>query len=170
MSNSARSSATEAPNATPLRRSHGPSKHPSPATVRVALVRRRPRLAPEPISGSADIFRIIGSAAQAWDREHFLSAILDGKGRLIDIDEISVGSLTASIVHPREVFKPIILANGAAWIGIHNHPSGDPTPSDEDIALTQRLKRAGDLLGIQMLDHVIIGHGHYLSMVDSSLF
>lgn len=153
---------------TPRRRTDA-WRGPSPATVRVALLRRRPPRDPEPIRGSADIYRIIGPAAQTWDREHFLSAILDGKGRLIDIDEVSVGSLTAAIVHPREVYKSAILANGAAVLLVHNHPSGDPTPSDEDIALTQRLKRAGDLLGIRMIDHVIIGHGHYVSMVDSGL-
>jgi DNA repair protein RadC len=140
------------------------------ATVRVALVRETPPLDPEPIRGAADVFRIIGPVAQTWDREHFVSVLLDGKGRVIDIDEISVGSLTASIVHPRELFKSAILASAAAVTLVHNHPSGDPTPSDEDRALTARLRAAGDLLGIRVLDHVVIGRDSYYSMVDCGGF
>lgn len=82
----------------------------------------------------------------------------------------SVGSLTASIVHPREVFKAAIIENAAAIILLHNHPSGDATPSQEDEALTARLRAAGDLLGIRVLDYVVIGSGCYVSFVDSGRF
>jgi DNA repair protein RadC len=80
---------------------------------------------------------------------------------------VSEGSLTASIVHPREVFRRAIREAAAAVILVHNHPSGDPTPSPEDEALTARLRAAGDLLGIRVLDHVVIGSGCYVSFVDS---
>ena len=79
---------------------------------------------------------------------------------------ISEGSLTASIVHPREVFSAIIKESAAAVLFVHNHPSGDPTPSPEDIAITLRLKQAGDILGVRVLDHIIIGRDHYTSLAD----
>ena len=92
-------------------------------------------------------------------REHFRIALLDVRRRLIGVHTVSVGCLTSSLVHPREVFRPAILA-GAAAIGLsHNHPSGDPEPSQEDIALTRRLAQGGCLLGIEVLDHVITGNG-----------
>ena len=82
---------------------------------------------------------------------------------------VSVGSLTASLVHPREVFKVAILANAAAIICCHAHPSGDPTPSAEDTAITQRLREAGELLGIGLLDHVVFGDDRYVSFADEGL-
>lgn len=88
---------------------------------------------------------------------------LTTKHRVIAYHEVSRGSLDATLVHPREVFKAAILANAAAIILTHNHPSGDPTPSPDDVALTQRLVGAGELLGIDVLDHVIIGDGRWVS-------
>jgi DNA repair protein RadC len=90
-------------------------------------------------------------------KEHFIALHLDGKNRIACIDRISVGSLNQSIVHPREVFKTALLSSAAALLLIHNHPSGDPTPSREDLDITRRLKEAGELLGISILDHIIIG-------------
>lgn len=90
------------------------------------------------------------------DREYFLCLLLDGKNRITGIHTVSQGSLNQSIVHPRETFKAAILANSAAIILAQNHPTGDLTPSSEDIAITRRLKEAGDILGIRVLDHVII--------------
>ena len=90
------------------------------------------------------------------DREYFVALLLDGKNRITGLHLVSQGSLNQSIVHPRETFKSAILANAAAIILAHNHPTGDLTPSQEDIASTRRLKEAGDLLGIKILDHVII--------------
>lgn len=102
-------------------------------------------------------------AAQAFcglvgnpDRECFVALLLDGKNRIVALHLVSQGSLNQSIVHPRETFKAAILANSAAIILAHNHPTGDLTPSSEDIAITRRLKEAGDLLGIRVLDHIII--------------
>jgi DNA repair protein RadC len=90
------------------------------------------------------------------DREHFVILMLDRKNQVIGIHTVSVGSLSASIVHPREVFKAAILSNCAALILAHNHPSGDPHPSQEDRVLTARLVEAGKLVGISVLDHIII--------------
>lgn len=90
------------------------------------------------------------------DREYFVCLLLDGKNRITGIHTVSQGSLNQSIVHPRETFKAAILANSAAIILAHNHPSGDLTPSREDREITRRLKEAGELLGIRVLDHVII--------------
>ncbi len=100
------------------------------------------------------------------DREQFLVACLDAKHAIIGVNVVSVGSLTLSIVHPREVFKPAILLNSAAIICAHNHPSGDPAPSSEDRVLTTRLRQAGDLIGITILDHIILGDDRTYSFAD----
>jgi DNA repair protein RadC len=84
------------------------------------------------------------------------------------VDEVSVGSLNQSIVHPRELFKTALLSSAAAIILVHNHPSGDPTPSREDIEITRRLKEAGEILGVKLLDHIIVGSS-YLSFTERGL-
>ena len=99
----------------------------------------------------------------------FVAVLLDGKNGIIGFNVVSIGSLTAALVHPREVFKPAILANAAALILAHNHPSGDPEPSDEDKAITGRLRHAGELLGIRILDHLVIGDGSFRSFADERL-
>jgi DNA repair protein RadC len=90
------------------------------------------------------------------DREYFVVMLLDGKNRIVAANVVSQGSLNQSIVHPRETFKAAILANSAAILLVHNHPTGDLSPSREDIEITHRLKEAGDLLGIRVLDHIIV--------------
>lgn len=102
-------------------------------------------------------------------KEVFIALHLDGKNRIICMDLVSLGSLNQSIVHPREVFKTALLSNAAAIILIHQHPTGDPTPSTEDIAITRRLKEAGEIMGIKILDHIIVGDGEYLSFVERGL-
>jgi len=102
-------------------------------------------------------------------KEHFMALHLDGKNRIVCFDRVSVGSLNQSIVHPREVFKSAILSSAAALILVHNHPTGDPTPSAEDLAITRRLSEVGDLVGIRVLDHVIVGDGEYLSFAERGL-
>ena len=102
-------------------------------------------------------------------KEVFITLHLDGKNRIICVDLVSVGSLNQSIVHPREVFKTALLSNAAAVLLIHQHPTGDPTPSSEDIAITRRLKEAGELLGLKVLDHIIVGESEYLSFVERGL-
>ena len=95
--------------------------------------------------------------------------LLDGKNRIICMDIVSVGSLNQSIVHPRSVFMTACLSNAAAIILVHQHPTGDPTPSSEDIAITRRLKEAGEIMGIKVLDHIVVGDGEYLSFVERGL-
>ncbi|GFO56718.1 DNA repair protein RadC [Geomonas sp. Red276] len=94
-------------------------------------------------------------------KEYFIALHLDGKNRILAVDICSVGSLNQSIVHPREVFKTALLSSAAAVILMHNHPTGDPTPSTEDLEVTRRLREAGDLLGIKVLDHIIVGSSYY---------
>ena len=101
-------------------------------------------------------------------KEHFIALHLDGKNRIICLDRVSVGSLNQSIVHPRELFKTALLSSAAALILIHNHPTGDPTASREDLQITRRLREAGEILGIKVLDHIIIGDTH-LSFVEQGL-
>jgi DNA repair protein RadC len=101
-------------------------------------------------------------------KEYFLTLHLDGKNRIICMEEVSVGSMSQAIVHPREVFKAALLSSAAGIILIHNHPSGDPACSREDREITRRLKEAGDLLGIKVMDHIIVGDT-YLSFVEQGL-
>lgn len=101
------------------------------------------------------------------DREHFAVMLLDAKNHIIGINTVSIGELSSALVHPREVYKPAILASAAGIIVGHNHPSGDPTPSRADIELTRRLAQAGELLGITCLDSLILGDGgRYYSLRD----
>lgn len=102
-------------------------------------------------------------------KEMFLTLHLDGKNKIVAIDLVSIGSLNQSIVHPREVFKTALLSNAAALILVHQHPTGDPNPSNEDIAITRRLKESGDLLGLKVLDHIIVGENEYVSFVERGL-
>jgi DNA repair protein RadC len=102
-------------------------------------------------------------------KEMFLTLHLDGKNRIIAVDLVSIGSLNQSIVCPRSVFQTALLSNAAALILIHQHPSGDPSPSSEDIAITRRLKEAGEIINCKILDHIIIGNGEYLSFVERGL-
>ena len=102
-------------------------------------------------------------------RELFYVVLLNNKNRKIREVKISEGSLTASLVHPREVYNPVIRDSAAAVIFVHNHPSGDPAPSPEDIDLTRRLKEVGDVMGIRVLDHVVIGHDRFFSFSDKGM-
>ena len=122
------------------------------------------------IRSSANAYTVFQEYLDGVDREHFVAMLLDQKNQLIGLHTVSIGSLTASIVAPREVFKVAILANCANILIAHNHPSGDPHPSKEDRAITQRLKEAGALLGINLLDHVIVGgEGRYFSFADENM-
>ncbi len=96
-------------------------------------------------------------------KEHFRVVLLDTKNQIISIEEISIGNLNSSIVHPREVFNIAIKRSANSIILVHNHPSGDPTPSKEDIDITYRLIEAGDIIGIKVLDHIVIGDNKYVS-------
>jgi DNA repair protein RadC len=112
----------------------------------------------------AEVHALLGPELRLESREHFYALLLDGKHRLKARELVSIGSLTTSIVHPREVFRPAIRAAAAAIICSHNHPSGDPEPSAEDVAVTRRLAQAAGILGIPLLDHVVLGDGRYVSL------
>ena len=120
----------------------------------------------EPLRGSGDVYAHFRERLASERREHFYAVLLDNKHRKIRDVAVSQGSLTASIVHPRDVFAPVVREAAAAVIFVHNHPSGDPTPSKEDIEITRRLREVGDLMGVRVLDHVVIGKGRYVSFVD----
>jgi len=122
------------------------------------------------INSPDDVNKIIQSYLNGVDREHFVVIMLNRKNGIIGINTVSVGDLSSSIVHPREVFKPAIVAGASSIIVAHNHPSGDPAPSRDDINVTTRLKEAGDILGIGVLDHIIIGDGCYVSLKARDLF
>ena len=111
-------------------------------------------------------YQMIKEQLEGLDREQFIIACLNTKNEPTNITVVSVGSLNKAIVHPREVFKTAILSNAASVMAFHNHPSGDTTPSDQDIQLTHRLVEAGELLGIKLLDHLIIGDGSFTSLKE----
>jgi len=117
-----------------------------------------------------DVVNLVGSRLKGKKKEYFLAILLDMRNQLIKIAEISVGSLEASIVHPREVFKEAISASAASVIFAHNHPSGVPEASEDDINLTKRLAKAGEIVGIEVLDHIIIGDKNFLSLKREGLF
>ena len=110
------------------------------------------------------IYQHYGPRLRGLRKEQFHILLLDSKNRILRSVQVSEGSLTQSIVHPREVFTQAVRDSAAAVILVHNHPSGDPTPSREDREITRRLKEAGDLLGIRVLDHVIIGDTDFVSL------
>ncbi|MTO64836.1 DNA repair protein RadC [Turicibacter sanguinis] len=113
-----------------------------------------------------DAYEMIKEQLDGLDREQFIIACLNTKNEPTNISVVSVGSLNKAIVHPREVFKTAILSNAASIMAFHNHPSGETTPSQQDIQLTNRLYEAGELLGIKLLDHLIIGDGTFTSLKE----
>jgi len=123
------------------------------------------------VTAPADIFHHFRPRLQHLRKEIFKAVLLDTKHRVLKDVTVSEGSLTASLVHPREAFLPAIKESAAAVIFLHNHPSGDPSPSPEDKELTQRLAEVGHLVGISVLDHIIIGTGSpgYMSFRDAGL-
>jgi DNA repair protein RadC len=116
-----------------------------------------------------DIFRHYHMRLRDLRKEQFWAVLLDGKNRVLREERISEGSLTASLVHPREVFAPAIRESAGALVFVHNHPSGDPTPSVEDVEITRRLCAVADLVGIRVLDHVVVGDGVYVSFLERGL-
>jgi DNA repair protein RadC len=137
---------------------------------------------------SGDIYESFKEHFAQLDREHFVVLLLDAKHCMLGFHTVSIGSLTSSLVHPREVFKLGVVhndlasrseqevmkdvytygirASAAAMVLMHNHPSGEPVPSQEDLHITKRLREVGDLLGIRVLDHLVFGDGRYVSFVD----
>lgn len=117
-----------------------------------------------------DIAKIFLDEMKSYEKEYFKAAYLNTKNSVLKVETVSIGSLNASIVHPREILKPAISASAASIVLVHNHPTGDPTPSKEDIEFTKRFAKCGELIGIELLDHVIIGNGTYRSLKEMGLF
>ena len=141
------------------------------AKYRVALVREGSiPVAEKIVREPADVARLMTPLIADLDREAFWVLLLDGKNKIIGINLVALGSLTAWLVHSREVFKPAIVGSAAAVVLVHNHPSQQPEPSAEDVALTRRLHDAGALLGINVIDHVIVtADGRYRSLADDGV-
>ena len=139
--------------------------------VRVMMVKERNQASPiRRISNPEDAADMLQSFLAGADRENFVVVLLDTKNKVAGINTVSIGTLNSTVVHPREVFKPAILANAASIILAHNHPSGNLEPSMEDKDVTRRLRQAGDILGIKILDHLIFGEEGFLSMLEGNLF
>ena len=121
------------------------------------------------IHGPEDVAHHLWPRYRDETREHFVLVLLNTKNHIIATPVVSIGSLSASVVHPREVFKEAILYSAACMILVHNHPSGDPTPSREDKAVTERLVKCGKIMDIPVLDHVILGRYHFFSFKEKGL-
>jgi DNA repair protein RadC len=149
----------------------GPAKSASLAAAfelgrRLASV---PLVRGQAIRSPGDVQRYFQPRFRSRPRESFHVLLLDGRHRLVSIDEVSVGTLTASLVHPREVFREAIRQAAAALLLVHHHPSGDPSPSPEDRSVTDRLCAAGHLLGIPVVDHVIVAEEGHFSFQEAGL-
>ena len=126
---------------------------------------------PKPVLKSPeDVAAVMRSKLKGKKKEHFWVLCLDTRNKLINWKQVSIGSLDTSIVHPREVFKEAVSSSAASVIFVHNHPSGDPEPSKEDIELTKRLAKAGEIIGIDVLDHIIVCDKSHLSLKAKNLF
>ncbi len=119
-----------------------------------------------PLLGPADVATRLRPRLHGLTQEVFVVLALDARMRLIDAIEVAVGVLDGVVVHPREVFRPLIRRGAAAAILVHNHPSGDPTPSDADREVTRRLRAVGDLVGIPVVDHIVVGGDRFASIAE----
>lgn len=128
---------------------------------------RRPEA--ETIRSPQNVAELLMEQLRYLQQEHFVCLFLNTKNHIIAQETLSIGSLNASIVHPREVFRAAIKCSSASIVCAHNHPSGDPTPSPEDIQLTRRLCEAGEIVGIDVLDHIVIGDGKFVSLKEQGL-
>jgi DNA repair protein RadC len=125
---------------------------------------------PKPkVKSSEDAYKLTYAKLRDLKKEEFHVLYLDAKNRLIKEETISLGTLTSNVIHPREVFKPAVQHSAAALILVHNHPSGDPNPSEDDVAITSDMVKAGEVMGIEVLDHVIVGDSGFVSMKEKGL-
>jgi DNA repair protein RadC len=125
-----------------------------------------PKQSPYVVRSPQDAFKLLLPELAYLQKEHFVCLFLNTKNHVIAKETLSIGSLNASIVHPREVFRAAIKRSSASIVCAHNHPSGDPTPSPEDIQITKRLVDVGTLIGIDVLDHLVIGHDCFYSLKE----
>jgi DNA repair protein RadC len=121
------------------------------------------------IRSPKDVANLLMEDMRYLQKEHFVCLFLNTKNHVIGQETLSMGSLNASIVHPREVFRAAIKRSSASIVCVHNHPSGDPAPSPEDVEITMRLVEAGEIIGIDVLDHIIIGDQHFISLKEQGL-
>ncbi len=149
----------------------GVTGNPKLCTTWVRLVREPDPAQPEPvhIKGPAEVFRLLYTRTSRELQEVFYVLTLDTQSRVISCQEVTRGTLNASLVHPREVFRLAIAEGAAGIVVVHNHPSGDPTPSADDRTVTRQLVEAGKLLDIPVYDHVVIGNGRYVSFAEAGL-
>lgn len=123
----------------------------------------------EAVKAPADALKQVSALLKGKKKEHFVTILLDTRNRVIRLAQVSMGTLDSSLVHPREVFQEAIVSSAASVIFVHNHPSGDLSASEDDIKLTRRLKEAGELLGIEVLDHLIVSDAGFASMRERKL-
>jgi len=136
--------------------------------VRLSLVREQADR-PYTLRGPGDVVGLVRAFLRDDPRERFVAVYLDNRHRPIAVHDVSIGTCDSAPVHPREVYCPAVALSAAAIVVAHNHPSGDPTPSAEDRMVTERLRRAGELLGIQLLDHVVLGESRYFSFAEEAI-
>lgn len=136
------------------------------ASLQLAKMLNMPRQAPTTIRSPKDVYDLLRDEMEYLQHEIFKVIFLNTKNHILAVETLSQGSLNASIVHPREVFRAAIRRSSASILCCHNHPSGDPTPSPEDIQLTSRLVEAGSLIGIEVLDHIVTGHQRFVSLKE----
>jgi len=122
------------------------------------------------VKNPVEVVGVVKGRLKGKKKEHFLVVLLDTRNQVIKVSEVSVGSLDTSVVHPREVFKEAISASAASVIFVHNHPSGDTEASEEDVELSKRLAEVGEIMGIDVLDHIIVTDNDYLSLKGIGLF
>lgn len=121
------------------------------------------------IANPEDIVQLFMEKMRYYKKEHFVALLLNSKGAILEEAEISIGDLCSTMIHPREVFCQAIKRSAASVLFVHNHPSGDPSPSAQDLETTKRLVQAAEILGIHVLDHIIIGDGTYISLKSKKL-
>lgn len=149
----------------------GPAKA-SQVKVALELARRTSKYSdlPRPVIKTPDdAANLVMEEMRHFDREHFRAILLNTKNQVIGTDKVSVGTLNSSAVHPRELFRNAIKRGAASVILVHNHPSGDPAPSREDMDITRRVKEVGNIIGIEVLDHIIIGDNKFTSLKANGL-
>jgi DNA repair protein RadC len=136
---------------------------------RIMMVREGRREKPIALTCPQLTFLYMRSKCRRLDREHFWRIALDARSNVLGYETVSIGTISASLVHPREVFKGAILSNAAAIIVAHNHPSQDTSPSPEDKEVTRRIQKAGELLGIPLFDHLVLGDRSFFSFKEAGI-
>lgn len=144
----------------------GTNKRYYTSLIKLRVVKEKKMIYEKPLKNSREVAKFATSLFSGLDREYVYAVFVDSKSKINAVENISIGSLNRSVVEPREVFKSAILNNSASLFLLHNHPSGECTPSKEDIMMTKRIKEVGKLLGIDLKDHIIIGDDKFYSFEE----